>query len=91
MLDLDVESQELVFKADLKSNKWLAIGLAQDMLDADVIYWEAGRSGYDLNGEKSTLSVSDQISLRQESKVYDRIAVHGVLFDNPDNQLRNVC
>lgn len=66
MLDLDVESQELVLKADLKSNKWLAIGLAQDMLDADVIYWEAGRSGFDLNGgeNSTTMSVSDQISLR---------------------------
>jgi len=86
MLDLDVESQELIFKADLKSNKWLAIGLAPDMFDADVIYWEAGRSGFDLNGgNSSTLSVSDQISLRQESKVYDRISVHGVLFDNPEN------
>ncbi len=46
MLDIDTFSQELVLRADIKSNKWLAIGLSENLDDADVIYWQAGPTGF---------------------------------------------
>lgn len=36
-LDLDIERQELIFTVDVKPNTWLAVGLADDLLNADVI------------------------------------------------------
>lgn len=44
-MNLDVESRELIFNVIIAPNKWLAIGLANDFFNADVIQWISGPSG----------------------------------------------
>lgn len=39
--DLDMKTNELIFKTVLAPNMWLAIGLSNDLLDADIIQWVA--------------------------------------------------
>lgn len=36
-LRLDAVAEELVLQAELKANTWLAIGIASDLVEADVI------------------------------------------------------
>ena len=36
-INVDIVSQELIFETVLAPNKWLAIGLAYDLLEADII------------------------------------------------------
>ncbi len=93
MLDIDTFSQEMVLRADVRSNRWLAIGFADDLqTDADVIYWEAGPTGFKSDSQSAldvdkvaSPTLSEEIELRQKSKVYDRISVKNILFDNPEN------
>ena len=44
-MNLDLEAKEIVFRTDIDLNKWLAIGFANNLLDADVIQWIAGPEG----------------------------------------------
>jgi hypothetical protein len=41
-INVDIDSQELIFETVLAPNKWLAIGLAYDLLEADIMQWVAG-------------------------------------------------
>ena len=63
------------------------MGFAPDLIEADVIWWEAGATGYDPSDQPNTMT--EEIVLREKSKVYDRISVHGVLLENKENQMRN--
>lgn len=61
----DQVANELVFDAVIGLNKWLAIGLANNLLDADVIQW---------------VTAKESEKLVELSSVYDKIAVKGVLL-----------
>lgn len=87
MLDLDVAQEELIFTVDMKPSQWLALGFAPDLIEADVIWWEAGATGYAPEDQPQTMT--EEIDLRGQSKVFDRISVHGVLLEDKKNQMRN--
>ena len=87
-LNLDVVAKELIFKVEMQPHTWIAVGLAPDLIEADVIWWEAGSSGYDPADSPGT--IQEELLLRRQSKVLDRISVHGVLLENKTNQLRNM-
>ena len=38
-LNLDTEANELIFDVEMASDKWLAIGFADNLINADVILW----------------------------------------------------
>lgn len=38
-INFDLEANELVFDTVLGKNRWLAIGLADNLFDADIIQW----------------------------------------------------
>ena len=67
---LDPEAEEIIFKTILSPNKWLAIGLANNLLDADIIQWVSGAEG---------------ANLKEESYASDKIAVRGILLDSKPN------
>jgi len=62
MLDLDIETKEVVFTVDMKPSQWLAVGLASDFKEADVIWWEAGATGY--KPEDKPMNMSEEVALR---------------------------
>ena len=41
-LNIDLTAEELIFNVDMEPLYWLAVGLAPDLIEADVIYWTAG-------------------------------------------------
>ncbi len=41
-LDIDTDTEELIFNVDVSVRKWLAVGFADDLQDADIIFWGAG-------------------------------------------------
>ena len=41
-VNLDTEAKEIIFKTVIAPNNWLAIGLANDIFEADIIQWVAG-------------------------------------------------
>ena len=47
-MSLDLEAEKLIFKTIIAPNKWLAIGLANNLLDADIIKWISGPEGEDM-------------------------------------------
>ena len=69
-------------------NKWLAIGLAYDLLEADIMQWVAGPTS--LETDMESVDLQQKIELRGQSQVHDRISVHGVLLDNIDDHLRSL-
>ena len=71
-MKFDLKAEELILNTILGPNKWLAIGLANNLLDADVIQWV-------------TATTSDE--LLDQSTAYDKISVKGVLLQNPDDHL----
>ena len=71
-INFDLETNELIFKTVLGPDKWLAIGLANNLTDADVIQWV------------SALSVNQ---LMLDSKAMDQLSVKGVLLDTPNDHL----
>ena len=38
-LEIGIDAQQLIFKTVLRQDMWLAVGLAQDLLEADIIQW----------------------------------------------------
>ena len=57
---------------------WLAIGLSDNFVDADIIQWITGEN-------------QEPEKLKEESKVFDHIAIKGVLLtSNTDSYLENI-
>ena len=54
-MNLDIDRQELIFQVDVKPNTWLAIGLADDLVNADVIQWLAGPSGFETDDRPTNI------------------------------------
>ena len=40
-MNLDTEANELIFDVEMISDKWLAVGFADNLINADVILWMA--------------------------------------------------
>ena len=38
-MNLDTEANELIFDVEMASDKWLAVGFADNLINADVILW----------------------------------------------------
>ena len=74
-MSVDPEAEELIFKTIIAPNTWLAIGLADNLLNADIIQWVVEPNS---NGDND---------LKDLSSSQDSIAVHGVLLANIDNHL----
>ena len=73
---------------DLEPDYWLAVGLAGNFMDqVDVIQWIAGATGY--NPKDSPNSLREEMLLREQSLVHDRISVNGILLEHSENSLRN--
>ncbi len=86
-LDLDTETEELIFNVDVSVRKWLAVGFADDLQDADIIFWGSGIKG----PNDELLGIDSKVGGKyEESMVYDKVTLNGVLLDTPDNHLRNV-
>ena len=64
-INFDPEADELLFNTVMGPNKWLAIGLANNLIESDVIQW---------------VTASTEVDLLEESTVYDKISVRGVLL-----------
>ena len=69
-MSLDLEAEGLIFKTIIAPNKWLAIGLANNLLNADIIKWVSGPEGEEMQ-EKSSGS--------------DQITVNGILLPTNDH------
>ena len=72
-ISVDIEAEELIFQTIIGPNKWLGIGLAKNLLNADVIQWVSGAEG---------------ANMQKESYASDKIAVNGVLLPNLQDHLR---
>ena len=64
-INFDPEADELLFNTVIGPDKWLAIGLANNLIESDVIQW---------------VTASTEVDLLEESTVYDKISVRGVLL-----------
>ena len=75
---MNTKTSELIFQSLIGKNMWLAIGLSDNFVDADIIQWITGES-------------QEPEKLKEESKIFDHIAIKGVLLtSNTDSYLENV-
>lgn len=71
-ITFDTENDELLFNTVMEPNKWLAIGLANNLIESDIIQW---------------VTASTEEKLVDESTVHDKISVRGVLLQNPQEDV----
>ena len=71
-ITFDPENDEILFNTVIEPNKWLAIGLANNLIESDIIQW---------------VTASTEEKLIDESTVYDKISVRGVLLQNPHEDI----
>ena len=86
-INYDADFQELIFDTVMAPNMWLAIGLANNLVEADVIKWV---SGAHLSNTSDLNTLENMLAKRSQSKVEDCISVRGELLENNKNLLRSI-
>jgi len=86
-INYDADFRELIFDTVMAPNMWLAIGLANNLVEADVIKWV---SGAHLSNTSDLNTLENMLAKRSQSKVEDCISVRGELLENNKNLLRSI-
>ena len=86
-INYDADFRELIFDTVMAPNMWLAIGLANNLVEADVIKWV---SGAHLSNTSDLNTLENMLAKRSQSKVEDCVSVRGELLENNKNLLRSI-